>query len=143
MDYFLVDIKKIFIVSLLVAFIGVVLILFYQYNPVESSFFLPCPFHYLTGLHCPGCGSQRALHQLAHLNILGAFQYNPLLVLSLPLVVYGLGTTVYNYLYHTKYRVALFYNNRFVYTFFGIILLFWILRNIPIEPFTSLAPMNS
>ena len=123
--------------------LGTLMIIFYQFNPVESSFFIPCPFHYLTGLHCPGCGSQRALHQLVHFNIWGAFRYNPLLVLTLPLIIWGLGTSLYNFIYRTKHRVNLFYNNRFLYAFFGIVILFWILRNIPIEPFTYLAPNAS
>ena len=67
------------------------LLLFYAFNPIEQSFFIPCPFHYLTGLHCPGCGSQRALHQLVHFNMYEAFRYNPLLVLSLPILIYSVG----------------------------------------------------
>ena len=37
-----------------------------------------------TGYQCPACGFQRAMHQLLHLNIQGAFSYNPFLVISLP-----------------------------------------------------------
>ncbi|MAM28710.1 MAG: hypothetical protein CMC13_06770 [Flavobacteriaceae bacterium] len=121
-------------------FFGIVLVIFCQYNPAESALFIPCPFHALTGLHCPGCGSQRALHQLVHLNIWGAFKYNSLLVLSIPILMYSLVTKLHNYWYNTKYRVPFFYNNTFIYTYFGIVVLFWVLRNIPIEPFTYLAP---
>lgn len=46
----------------------------------------PCPFHWATGLYCPGCGATRALHALAHLDLAGALAMNPLLVLALPLV---------------------------------------------------------
>ncbi|PVW15300.1 DUF2752 domain-containing protein [Marixanthomonas spongiae] len=123
-----------------VGFLGAVSMVFYLYNPVESSFFIPCPFHYLTGLHCPGCGSQRALHQLAHFNIYGAFRYNPLLVLSLPILFYSVGIVIYNFINQTKYRVSFFYNNAFIYAYFGMVVLFWVLRNVPYEPFTYLAP---
>ena len=125
---------------LTVGFLGVVSMVFYLYNPVESSFFIPCPFHYLTGLHCPGCGSQRALHQLVHFNIYGAFRYNPLLVLSLPILFYSVGIVIYNFINQTKYRVSFFYNNAFIYVYFGMVVLFWVLRNVPYEPFTYLAP---
>ncbi|PYV86056.1 MAG: hypothetical protein DMG90_22080 [Acidobacteria bacterium] len=35
-------------------------------NPASSGIFPPCPFLWLTGFYCPGCGSLRALHQLLH-----------------------------------------------------------------------------
>jgi len=135
-----VDIKKTGKFLTIITFIGIAIIVFFQYNPNESSFFIPCPFHFITGLHCPGCGSQRALHQLVHFNIFGAFRYNPLLVLSLPILIYSVGITLYNFVNQTKYRVSFFYNNTFIYVYFGIVVAFWILRNIPIEPFSCLAP---
>jgi hypothetical protein len=35
-----------------------------------------CPFHSLTGLLCPGCGSMRALHDLMNLRIGEAVRHN-------------------------------------------------------------------
>ena len=116
---------------------------FYFFNPSQSSFFLPCPFKLATGYHCPGCGSQRALHLLAHLNIAGAFSMNPLMVLSLPLIGYGLGTKLYNNFFGTQHRVNFFYQKWFVYGYFGLALLYWVLRNIPYPPFTYLAPTET
>lgn len=60
--------------------------LLYSYNPVTSGLFPPCPFYWLTHLHCPGCGSTRALHNLLHGDVVTAFDMNPLLVLSIPFV---------------------------------------------------------
>lgn len=37
---------------------------------------LPCLFHMLTGLDCPGCGMSRAMGALAHLDVRAAFRYN-------------------------------------------------------------------
>ena len=62
---------------------GVVL---YAYNPATATFFPRCPFLVLTGLKCPGCGSQRGLHALLHGDVPLAFHYNALMVLSLPLI---------------------------------------------------------
>ena len=39
---------------------------------------LPCPFHALTGLPCPLCGSTHALLALAHGDLRAAFGWNPL-----------------------------------------------------------------
>ena len=114
--------------------------LYFTFNPAEHSFFIPCPFHYTTGYHCPGCGSQRAIHQLAHGNIVDAFWINPLFILSIPLLVYAFGQRAYNYVFDTQYRVAIFYERWFIYGYFGLAVLFWVVRNIPIYPFTLLSP---
>src|SRR5258708_4223181 len=53
------------------------LILFFH-NPSESQFYPVCLFHKLTGWHCPGCGSLRALFHLAHGHWATAFHFNPL-----------------------------------------------------------------
>ncbi|RMA65861.1 DUF2752 domain-containing protein [Ulvibacter antarcticus] len=121
-------------------FLGGGFLLFFFFNPAEHSFFLPCPFKLITGYHCPGCGSQRALHQLFHGDISGAFGYNPLMVLSLPLIVGGFGIMAYNFLFDTSHRLQLFYSNTFIYLYFGVAVLYWIVRNIPFPPFSYLAP---
>jgi hypothetical protein len=43
-----------------------------------------CPFHDLTGWQCAGCGTLRALHELAHGHPAAAFRLNALAVLFLP-----------------------------------------------------------
>lgn len=61
---------------------GAVVVL-YLFNPSAGGF-PACPFRSLTGLLCPGCGSQRAIHELLHGHIGAAFGYNALLVVSIP-----------------------------------------------------------
>jgi hypothetical protein len=57
-------------------------------DPNESGHYPTCPFLALTGHWCPGCGSLRALHALAHGDVLGAVGRNVLLVASLPLLAW-------------------------------------------------------
>lgn len=59
---------------------------YFALDPATNAIFPRCPFLTLTGLKCPGCGSQRAIHCLLHANIRGAAAYNFLLVASLPAV---------------------------------------------------------
>lgn len=63
------------------------LVLYKNYNPLETDFFPKCPFFSLTGFKCPGCGAQRALHFLLNADIKKAFNYNPLLVVSIPYLI--------------------------------------------------------
>lgn len=60
---------------------------YYVFDPeTESEFFLKCPLYEVTGLQCPGCGSQRAFHALLHFNFQEAIRQNVLFVLGLPYV---------------------------------------------------------
>ena len=59
---------------------------YFALDPATNAIFPRCPFLTLTGLKCPGCGSQRAIHCLLHADIRGAAAYNFLLVASLPAV---------------------------------------------------------
>ena len=48
-----------------------------------------CPFYGLTGWWCPLCGSLRAVHHLTRGDLVAAAGSNLLLVVALPLLVYG------------------------------------------------------
>jgi len=59
------------------------LCILYFFDPRQHGFYPPCMFHRLTGLHCPGCGSLRAIHQLLHGHVAAAIHFNALLILAL------------------------------------------------------------
>lgn len=98
-----------------------------KFDP-EDSFFPKCPFYWATGLKCPGCGSQRALHQLLHLNLGAAFQNNACLVLSIPLITFLIVADRLRFRYPGLYFTRR--NPIMSWTILGSILLWWILRNI-------------
>lgn len=52
------------------------LLLLYLLNPVDYVWAPKCPFKLLTGLSCPGCGFQRAVHALLHGRCAEAMSYN-------------------------------------------------------------------
>jgi len=113
-------------------FAGVLLIggllALYSFDPAGTSVFPSCPFFYATGLHCPGCGSLRAIHNLLHGRLAVALSLNPLMIVSLPI----LGLMLLN--------PAWVYKRWVPWTAFSILIGYGILRNIPLWPFTLLAP---
>lgn len=49
-------------------------------DPHTSGSYGYCPFNFLTGLDCPGCGGLRAVHDLTHLELTAALSSNVLVV---------------------------------------------------------------
>lgn len=52
----------------------------------RTGLMLPCPFHLVTGLLCPGCGVTRMCLALLHLDVAAAWRFNPGLLLLSPLL---------------------------------------------------------
>lgn len=136
-----IKIKSNKIKALIFAFIvALLLILLYFKNPKQGGIFPPCPFLFLTGFYCPGCGTLRGIHALVHGQILRAVQYNILMVISIPFVIYllleKLGIEINGRLL-IKRKL---FSKTFYKILLGVIILYWIFRNIPLYPFTLLAP---
>ena len=49
---------------------------------------IPCLFHMLTGLYCPGCGMTRALLAISRFDLIGAFRAHWAFVICLPFMFY-------------------------------------------------------
>lgn len=58
--------------------------LYYNVNPERHEFFPKCIIYSLTGMQCPSCGSQRALHAILHGNLSQALHYNLFALYSVP-----------------------------------------------------------
>lgn len=115
---------------------GALIFYFYQNNPSDNnSFFLRCPSNFLFNIDCPGCGTQRAIHHLLHLEIAEAFRFNALFVLFSPLILVVIALLIYNFIFDKSVRLPFLANKYFLIAILIIILLFGILRNIPIELF--------
>lgn len=54
-------------------------------SPEQPGHYPECPFRAITGYACPGCGSLRTLHDLAHGHVSTALTHNAMLVIVLPL----------------------------------------------------------
>lgn len=133
--------SKILKITLPILLLGGLFFAYYHFNPTHYTGQFPtCPIYAFTDTYCPGCGSQRAIHHLLHLDILTAFRYNPLMVLTLPLLFYALFLTYINFAFGTKHRVKLFYSNTFIYVYFGFVIIYWIARNIPLDSLNFLVP---
>lgn len=111
------------------------------YQPVAGGpgLYPSCPFYALTGFHCPGCGTLRGLHQLLNGHPIAALDLNPLMVLTLPFLAYVFVSQILIAVRGRGLR-RIFVKPYLITAIFWVVLAFWVLRNIPVYPFTILAP---
>jgi hypothetical protein len=130
--------KKIINWGLLIVIIGLA-VLFFILDPSKSPIFPRCIFNSLTGLYCPGCGSQRAIHSLLHLDFAGVVHYNFLFFPAILLTIYHYLRPLLNRIFKWKLPNIFYYKNT-PWIILGVVVVFWIARNIPVFPFNVLAP---
>lgn len=118
---------------------GAFIALLYCFVDARTHAFPKCPFYCFVHLYCPGCGSQRALSALLHGDFVDAIHDNFLFVLFLPLLLYWI---IVSFRFNGERKVLLFYNVLFVRIVLIVVFGFWILRNVPVYPFSILAPLN-
>ncbi len=90
-----------------------------------------CPFHWLTGLYCPGCGSQRAFHALLHGRVGQAAGLNLLAVAYAPVLALGGADGAAAWWAGRPRRLALLYRPWLGWGTLGLTLAFAVLRNLP------------
>jgi hypothetical protein len=107
---------------------------FYLFDPDKNDLYIPCPWQEATGLDCPGCGTQHALHMLLRARPADAFAANPLAILILPLTLYVLISWYLKEALGISLpepripRIA-------VIAGVLVILTFWVFRNLPCYPY--------
>lgn len=109
----------------------------------SDRLFLPrCSLHTLTGLHCPGCGNTRATQALLQGHVGEALEQNVLFVIAAPFLLFA-GTRAWiAWVFPGRLRpLGLRWKWGYSLTLIGIVVLFGILRNLPMPPFDWLAPI--
>lgn len=105
----------------------------FLFDPEQSRVFPPCPWHALTGLECPGCGSTRALHHLLHLRLSAAIGLNPLLLLYAPLLLRALASNTAHVFRGQPFK-PLRLAPTWIWLLLGVTLAFWVIRNTSLWP---------
>ncbi len=114
--------------------IGLGSVYLWIFEPGKTGYFPACPFRMLTGLNCPGCGSTRGLHRLVHGDLAGAFQFNALMVIVLPFLLYALARYTIAAVTGRPYQRH-YVNQRYLWMLLAVIMVFWIFRNTRFYPF--------
>lgn len=117
------------IVALIAALVigAVAALVYFVLDPTKVAIFPTCLFHQVTGWDCPGCGAQRALHQLLHGHLIAAIRLNAMFVVSLPLF----GWVGFRYVVRSLRREPLCPNSRWWSVYVAAWIIFGIARNLP------------
>lgn len=122
-------INKIIIAAIIIFVIVIAAIFLYFLNPEEVSIFPRCPFLLTTGYKCPGCGIQRALHDILHFRFLDAIRHNIFIVFAIPYILTGVYVEYFGGKYkYPKLNKILFGGWSAVVVIF-VVVVYWIGRN--------------
>lgn len=90
---------------------------------------LPCLFHSITGLACPGCGVTRMCLSIIHLDFEAAFLSNQMLFLLLPVLFYLFGSYTLGYVKTGRWMQSRV-QTVLTYICIGLLLVYFVYRNI-------------
>lgn len=99
-------------------------------DPHRPGHYPTCPFLFLTGLYCPGCGGLRMVNDLAHGHVGAAFGSNQLLFLLIPVAAYLWGRWAVRTARGLPMRSALL-RPATAHVAVGVLLAYGIVRNLP------------
>ncbi|NMM23160.1 MAG: DUF2752 domain-containing protein [Phycicoccus sp.] len=98
-------------------------------DPNAAGHYPTCPFLWVTGWYCPGCGTLRAMHALGHGDVVTALARNPFAV-----GVFGYMAVVWALWLRrtiTGQPPRWLAPAWVLHGVLGLILAFWVLRNLP------------
>ena len=102
---------------------------------VRRIFLVPCVFHAVTGLYCPGCGGTRAVVVLFQGDVLRAFLYQPVVVYGAVLYIWFMVSHTVEYLSGHRLRIGLRYRNWYLYAALVIVVINLAVKNIVLTAF--------
>lgn len=129
----------VWMIALSLALAGGAALMLFVFDPNRTPVYPVCHFHRLTGWHCPGCGSLRALHHLTHGELPAAFRCNPLLVVALPVLAW-LAARALLWKRNRPASPPNIFKSAAPWVALGVLVLFGILRNLPHPAFAWMSP---
>ena len=95
---------------------------------------IPCLFYEITGYYCPGRGITRLLFSFLKLDFYQAFRYNPLIFILI--IITGIYWLV-KFILKKFMNISIAIPNYVYYILLVIVIIFGILRNIPMFDFLN------
>ena len=117
-------------VVLAIVVVTIAIPLYFYFDPAHSYLAPKCLFHFVTGLDCPSCGNQRALHALLNGEVWLSFRYNPFMWLCAPYFLLVIISALIK-MPRMQRLFGLLSSNKVIITFLVFYCLWWVVRNLP------------
>lgn len=102
----------------------------YYCDPIQYKVMPKCPTKTLIGLSCPGCGIQRAMHEILHGNMIEAIKYNYYLLISGPYALLFCLVWMMPKSAFSQHIKTVIENKYVVNSFVGSFIVWFIVRNV-------------
>lgn len=102
-----------------------------------AGFGIPCMFHVVTGLYCPGCGITRMFTALLKLDFTTAIHSNAAVFFALPLFAVFFCRRLVIYIRRGEKPPQNRAENILLYAFVAVLVIFGIVRNLPMFEFLN------
>ncbi len=105
-------------------------------DPNQPGNYPTCPFLWATGLFCPGCGTLRTIHALAHLDPVAAIGLNPLALAMVPFLLFWWGRWLIR-AWQGRPRRTTLAHPAYLWAFLALVIVYWVVRNTPFGAFLA------
>jgi hypothetical protein len=105
------------------------IILYSRFDPALTAWMPGCPLKAVTGLDCPACGLQRALHAMLHGDFARAWSFNPFLFAGLTYLLMSLWGNC-SFLPGSGGVCRAVHSPIMAYGYIALFFIWWIIRNL-------------
>lgn len=122
--------EQLYVLGVCLLFGGIVVCVLWGFLPsvLTGLFHVPCVFHRITGLYCPGCGGTRAVEMLLQREVILSFFYHPIVLYGAVLYGWFMISHTIEYLSKGRLKIGMKYRNLYLY-----LALFLVIINIAVK----------
>lgn len=115
---------------ILIVFLSIILLIFVILIGIKvlDLIHFKCIYRTIFNIYCPGCGTTRMIKSILKLDFYQAFRYNPLMFISLFILIPYL---IYNIILYISGKTFIKPSNKILVIIFVILFAYAIFRNIP------------
>ncbi len=104
--------------------------LLYITNFNLGRYLLPCVFHKVTGLYCPGCGGTRAVTFLLHGRLWASFIYHPFVIYCTVLGGWFMISQTIERLTKHRLAIGMKYHDYYLWIVLAIVAINFVVKNL-------------
>lgn len=109
---------------------ALILCLLYKMFPMDfGQFLMPCMFHQVTGLYCPGCGGTRAAAALVQGKWLLSFFYHPIVPYTAVIYIWYMASHSIQRFSGGKVKIAMGYRDAYLWIALVLVAVNFLIKN--------------